>query len=118
MRDVAYAPQLSVTRGAAPDTSAGPKLELGDRGVNELEVVLPRALRGDPKRPPKRSVDRAGVRDDHDAFSGVPFYDPIAEVRYANGELAEGFTTIYTTMLGTPHHQIWSVLDRLERAGR
>ena len=93
------------TRRATDDAALRPEFDLSDRGIREIELVLPRASRVDSERPHERRLDCARVGHYGNPLSGMPSYDFVVEVRHPLGELGQR-NAIGAGVVGMPRQQV------------
>ena len=104
--DVADSAQDCVSSRAALDAAARPELDLRDRAVGHVEIVLPRVLRGEAERPSQGRADSSIVRHDGDPFAKMPFHRLVEEIADSDAKLSERLSALDTPVLRMPYEQV------------
>ena len=117
MVDVANPPHGCVAGRPSWYATARSVLDLRDRCVRDLELILPGMCRRDAHRPSKCCLYRPGVRHDDDALPGVPFEDLVAESGDPDRKLLERLPGLGHLLLAAPDDQVRPLPSGLEREG-
>ena len=115
VRRVPNAIKGCVPRRATTYAATRPELQLRDRGVRYVKLVLPRTGLGDSEGPSHDRVYGPGVGEHKDSLSKVPVGDFVAEGHDQGRELDQGLAPFDAPVLRPPDGQVRPLLKGLER---